>query len=236
MRAIFRRELQGYFFTPIGYVFMGVFLLLGGIFFGAGNLAERSSNMTYLLRNMSYLWMLLCPVLTMRLFAGERSRGTDQLLLAAPVSLTSIVLGKFFAACTVMIMTVLLTFVYPILIILFGKLYFAETAVAYLGFVLQGGCFIALDILLTVLSHSQVTAAILAFGANLAIWLTDAVAAALHGHFSASVLAFFSLNQRFTPFAAGQFSTANVVYGLLFMGVMLFLSVQLLNIRRNGEE
>lgn len=46
MRAIFRRELQGYFFTPIGYVFMGVFLLLGGIFFGAGNLAERSSNMT----------------------------------------------------------------------------------------------------------------------------------------------------------------------------------------------
>ncbi|MBR6524603.1 MAG: ABC transporter permease subunit [Clostridia bacterium] len=236
MRAIFRRELQGYFFTPIGYVFVGVFLLLGGIFFGAGNLAERSGNMTYLLRNMSYLWMLLCPILTMRLFAGERSRGTDQMLLSSPVSLTSIVLGKFFAACTVMMITVVLTFTYPVLVILFGKLYFAETAATYLGFILQGGCFIALDILLTSLAHSQVTAAILAFGVNLAVWLSDAVATALHGHVAASVLSFFSLNQRFTPFAMGQISYANLLYSLLFMSAMLFLCVRILNRQRTQEE
>ena len=80
MRAIYARELQGYFFTPIGYVFIGIFLLLSSVFFGVGNLTERSGNILILLRNMSYLWMLLCPVLTMKLVAGERQSHTDQLL------------------------------------------------------------------------------------------------------------------------------------------------------------
>ena len=97
MRAIYLRELQGYFFTPVGYVFMGVFLMLGSVFFGAANLAARSGDMMTLLRNMSYLSMLLSPVLTMRLMAGEKGRHTDQLLFSSPCPLHSIVSGKFFA-------------------------------------------------------------------------------------------------------------------------------------------
>lgn len=235
MKAIFRRELEGYFYTPVGYVFMGVFLMLGSVMFGAGNLAERSGNMTYLLRNMSYLWMLLCPVLTMRLLAGERTRGTDALLFSSPTPLFSQVLGKFFSALLVMLLTVLLTLIYPLLVVCFGKLYLQETLVAYLGFVIQGACFIALDMMVTSLAKSQVTAAILAFGVNLLIWLSDAVSAALRGHIAADVLRFFSLNQRFTPFAAGQLSFANLLYGFLFIAVMLYLCVRMLDARRYGE-
>ena len=235
MRAIFKRELEGYFYTPVGYVFMGVFLTLGGVFFGAGNLAERSGNMTYLLRNMSYLWMLLCPVLTMRLFAGERTKKTDVLLFASPVSYASVVMGKFLSAASVMLLTVMLTLVYPLLVAVYGTLYVPETLVAYLGFILQGGCFIALDMWVTSLSRNQVTAAIWAFGVNLLMWLVDAVCAAIQGHFMAKVLSFISLNQRFTPFCTGQLSFANVLFALVFMGVMLFFTVRMLSAgRRKG--
>lgn len=235
MRAIYLRELQGYFYTPVGYVFMGVFLMLGSVFFGAANLAARSGDMMTLLRNMSYLWMLLSPVLTMRLMAGEKGRHTDQLLFSSPCPLHSIVSGKFFAACTVMLMTIVLTFVYPVLVAIFGKLYLGETIVAYIGFILQGGCFIAMDMLVSAFCRSQVTAAIAAFGANLFIWLMDAITAAMHGTWIAEVLSFVSLNQRFTPFTNGQLSFANMLYGMLFMFAMLFLCVRTLDARRWNE-
>ena len=79
MRAIFKRELQGYFYTAAAYVYMGVFLTLGCVFFAINNLAARSSDLNNLLWMMSYLWMLLTPILTMRSFAGERKARTAHL-------------------------------------------------------------------------------------------------------------------------------------------------------------
>ena len=136
-----QRLLQGYFLTSIGYVFMGVFLFLSSLFFTVGNLTERSSNILFLLRNMSYLWMLLCPILTMRLIAGERQQKTEPLLRSSPCSLTAIVVGKYLAACTLLLMTVVLSFIYPLIVALAGRLYLAETLVGYLGFVMMGFCF-----------------------------------------------------------------------------------------------
>ena len=109
MRAIWKRELQAYFLTPTGYVFMGVFLLLSSVMFYLQIMQARSSDLPTFVGQMSYLWMLLSPVLTMRLLAEERQRRTDQLLLTSPVSLSGMVLGKYAAAYTVMAATVVLT-------------------------------------------------------------------------------------------------------------------------------
>ena len=79
MRAIWKRELQAYFYTPVGYVFMGVFLLLSSAMFYATIMQKRSCDLPTFIGMMSYLWMLLCPVLTMRLLAEERQKRTDQL-------------------------------------------------------------------------------------------------------------------------------------------------------------
>ena len=98
MGAIYRREMQSYFYTPAAYVFMGVFLALSSIFFGVTNLASRSGNLLELMNQLSYLWMLLSPILTMRLIAGEKRQHTDQMLFSSPCSLSGLVLGKFFAA------------------------------------------------------------------------------------------------------------------------------------------
>ena len=235
MRAIYHRELQSYFYTPAAYVFMGVFLILGSIFFGIGNLAARSTNMLSLLSQLSYLWMLLSPVLTMRLIAGERRQRTDQLLYSSPCSLTALVLGKYFAACTVLLATVAVTWIYALIVAVYGTLYVGETLVGYLGLVLQGCAFLALDLFVSCFARSQMTAAIAGVGANLLVWLSDVVAAAVSVEAVGEALRFISLYQRFEPFARGQLSFSNVLYNLLFIFVMLFLSVRVLDARRWSE-
>ncbi|MFR3797922.1 MAG: ABC transporter permease [Christensenellales bacterium] len=135
MRAIWKRELQAYFLTPTGYVFMGVFLLLSSVMFYLQIMQARSSDLPTFVGQMSYLWMLLSPVLTMRLLAEERQRRTDQLLLTSPVSLSGMVLGKYAAAYTVMAATVVLTLGFVAVVAVYGRVYPAEMAVAYLGFI-----------------------------------------------------------------------------------------------------
>ena len=154
MRAIWKRELQAYFLTPTGYVFMGVFLLLSSVMFYLQIMQARSSDLPTFVGQMSYLWMLLSPVLTMRLLAEERQRRTDQLLLTSPVSLSGMVLGKYAAAYTVMAATVVLTLGFVAVVAVYGRVYPAEMAVAYLGFILQGGAFLALDLFISLRKKS----------------------------------------------------------------------------------
>ena len=235
MGAIYRREMQSYFYTPAAYVFLGVFLALSSVFFGITNLASRSGNLLALLAQLSYLWMLLSPILTMRLMAGEKRQHTDQLLFSSPCSLTGLVLGKFFAACTVLVVAVAATGMYALIVAMYGKLYLGETAVGYLGLLLQGCAFLALDLFVSCFARSQMTAAVAGVGVNLLVWLSDVLADAVTVRWISDSLNFISLYQRFAPFARGQLSLSNVLYNLLFMGVMLFLSVRVLDARRWSE-
>lgn len=235
MRAIFRKEMQSYFYTPAAYVFMGVFLMLGGVFFGVSNLASRSGNLLTLFSQLSYLWLLLSPILTMRLLAGEKRQHTDQMLYSSPCSLSGMVLGKYFAACAVLLLTIGCTGIYALLVAIYGTLYLGETLVGYLGLTLQGCAFIALDLFVSCFARSQMTAAIAGIGANLMIWLADVVAAAVSVTAVSTTLDFISLYQRFVPFVRGQLSLSNVLYYLLFIFIMLFLSVRVLDARRWSE-
>lgn len=231
MLAIYRRELKSFFYTPAAYVFIGVFLMLGSVFFIIGNLAGRSSNLLLLLSNMSYLWMLLSPILTMKLLTINQT-GTDRLLYSSPISLTAIVTGKFFAACTVMLCAVVLSFVYPILVAIYGHLYMAETLTGYVGFILQGCAFIALDMLVSCFCQSPVTASIASFGMNLLLWLGGIFAEALETKVVSDVFAFIDLYNRVEPFLQGRLNFASLIYDLSFISIMLFLCVRVLDARR----
>lgn len=232
MLAIWKRELQSYFYTPVGYVFMGVFLALSGTFFYMLMLGSRSSDVLTFLGQLSYLWMLLSPVLTMRLMAEEKQKRTDQLLLTSPVSLPGIVLGKYLAAFTVMIFTVLLTLIYVLIIAMYGAVYPSELLVGYLGFILQGGAFLALDLFISGCASSQVTAAVTAFGVNLALWLLDLLAGSMTQSWVRDVLYFFSLYDRYNPFLMGQLSFASIGYDLSFIAAFLALTIHRLDSRR----
>lgn len=235
MIAIWKRELQSYFSTPVGYVFMGVFLALAGMMFYLQNISALNSNVLYLLSQTTFLWMLLSPVLTMRLLAEERHQKTDQLLLTSPVSLWGVVAGKYFAAAAVLFATVFLTLCYVMVIAVYGKVYLGELMVGYMGFILQGCSFLALDLYISGCARSQVTAAVAAFGINLALWVLDLLSTAVTLPVVSPVLHFLSLYDRYEPFLLGQLSYASILYFVSFCAVFLFLTVRMLDARRWRE-
>ena len=225
MKAIWKREMQGYFYTATGYVYLGVFLTVSSVLFYLEILNQRSGDLPTFIGEMSYLWMLLSPILTMRLLAEEKQKKTDQLLLTSPVSLPRIVLGKYLAAVTVLLTATALTLFYALIVAIYGRVYPAELAVNYLGFILQGCAFAALDLFLSGCAATPVTAAVLAFGANFLLWIMDLLENAIQTPWISSVLRFCSLYARNEPFLMGQLSFAGILFDLSVIALFLTLTV-----------
>ena len=232
MISVWKRELQSYFYTPVGYLFMGVFLALSSVMFYLQILAQRSSDLLTFIGQISYLWMLLTPVLTMRLLAEERQKRTDQLLLTSPVSLTGVVLGKYLAAVTVMLATVLLLLVYVLIVAVYGQVYPGEVMVGLTGFILQGCAFIALDLFISGCMATPVSAAVMAFGVNFVLWILDMVESSVSAGWLSDVMNFFSLYARNEPFLMGQLSFASIGFDVSFALACLVLTIHTLDSRR----
>jgi ABC-2 type transport system permease protein len=173
--AIMTRELRTYFQTPIGYIFMGLFLLVSGFFFTFGNLMSGSSYFTSFLQSILFLYLFAVPLLTMRLISEERRQRTDQLLLTSPITVTDIVLGKFFAAFIVYLLTLVVTALYAIVVGIFGDLAVWQTVGGYIGFALLGASFISVGVLVSAVSENQVSSAFFTFFALLLIWFLNLV-------------------------------------------------------------
>ena len=235
MKAIWKREMRGYFCTPVGYVFLGVFLTVSSVLFYLSILEPRSGDLPSLIASISYLWMLLSPILTMRLLAEERQKKTDQLLLTSPVSLPGIVIGKYLAAVTVLLIASVLTMLYAGIVALYGTVFPAELAVNYLGFFLLGCAFAAMDLFMSSCASNPVTAAVAAFGANLLLWILDLLELAVQAEWIGDILEFLSLYHRNESFLMGQLSFANMFFDLAFIAVFLALTVYRMDRRRNGS-
>ena len=232
MNTIRKREMQGYFYTPVGYVFIGVFLAVSSVLFYLEILKPRSGDLPTFIHDMSYLWMLLSPILTMRLLAEEKQKKTDQLLLTSPISLPGIVAGKYLAAVTVLLMTAGLTLLFVLVVALYGRVYPAELAANYLGFILQGCAFAAMDLFLSGCAGTPVTAAVLAFGANFLMWILDLLENAVQAEWISETLRFLSLYRRNEPFVLGQLSFSALLYDLSFIAAFLAMTVYRLDSRR----
>ena len=98
MSAIIKRELSSYFNSAIGYIVLAVFYFFSGLFFYMYCLLSNTTSMSYVFLSMLMIVMLVIPIITMKSFSEERKQKTDQALLTAPISLTEMVLGKFFGA------------------------------------------------------------------------------------------------------------------------------------------
>ena len=235
MKTVWKRELQGYFFTTTGYVFLGVFLAVSSLLFYLLILSPHSAELPTFIGYLGYVWMLLCPVLTMRLLAEERQKKTDQLLLTSPVSLPGIVIGKYLAAVTMLLAAAGLSLFYVLIVVLYGKVYPAELAVNYLGFVLQGCAFVALDLYLSGCAGTPATAAALAFGANFTLWTLDLLETKVQVAWIAETLRFCSLYRRNETFQMGQLSFAAILFDLSVVVIFLALTVYRLDRRRVGR-
>lgn len=163
MTAVYKKELKSYLTSMIGYLFIFFVLVITGIYFSAYQLTAAYPKFEYTLSALTFVFLIGVPILTMRVLAEERKQKTDQLLLTAPVSVGSIVLGKYFALVTIYAIPVGIMCTYPLLISNFGEVSMGEAYTGILGFFLLGCANLAIGVFLSSLTESQVIAAVLTF-------------------------------------------------------------------------
>ena len=162
--AIFRRELRGYFATPVAYVFIVIFLVMTGIFtFYVGSFFERGqADLRAFFTFHPWLYLFLLPAIGMRLWAEERRSGTIELLLSLPISLTEVILGKFLAAWAFTAIALFLTFPMWVTVAYLGDPDHGVIAAGYLGSLMMAGGYLAISSCFSAVTKNQVIAFVVA--------------------------------------------------------------------------
>lgn len=179
MLAIYKRELKSYFHSMTGCVFIAFLVMFTGIYFMAYNLNAGYPYFSYTLSGSLIVFLVGIPLLTMRSFSEERKTKTDQLLLTAPVSLTKVVLGKYFAMVTVLAVPNVIFCLFPLLIKLQGTAYLLVDYSSIAVFFLLGCVYLAIGMFMSSLTESQIIAFISTFGTLLLLYLWDGILAFL---------------------------------------------------------
>ncbi|MBH1940321.1 ABC transporter permease [Mobilitalea sibirica] len=176
MLAIYKKELRSYFTSMLGYVFIAFFLIIIGINFFYENLVNGYANFEYTITNVTFIFVLLVPILTMRLMAEENKQKTDQLLLTSPLSAGAIVVGKFLAVFTIFFLVVAVTLTYPLILKQFGNVPMPGAYASLLGFSMLGGAYLAIGLFISSLTESQMVAAVITFFTFLFTAFMDGIA------------------------------------------------------------
>ena len=163
MTAILRHELSSYFTNVTGYVFGAFLLLFAGIYTMVINLQSASPYFEYVLMNMDFIFLIIVPILTMRVIAEERRQKTDQLLYSLPLTMTQVALGKYLAMLVIFLIPVAVIGVYPLVLTAFGAVYLPAAYGALTGFFFLGASLIAIGMFISSLTESQAVAAGLCF-------------------------------------------------------------------------
>ena len=163
MRAVFRHELSSYFTNVSGYVFGAFLLLFAGIYTMVYNLQAAVTNFEYVLSAMAFVFLIIVPILTMRVLAEERRQKTDQLLYSLPLSMGKVVLGKYAAMLVMFLIPTAIISLYPIVLTAYGNVYLPAAFSAIIAFFFLGAALIAIGMFISSITESQAVAAGLCF-------------------------------------------------------------------------
>ena len=163
MIAIFKHELSSHFKGMSGYVFGAFLLLFTGIYTLVYNLNYYSVSFEPVLGGISFIFMIIVPILTMRVLAEERRQKTDQLLYSLPITMTEVILGKYLAMLVVFLLPMAIISFYPLVLSSFGPMNLKMAYCAIVGFFLLGAALIAMGTLVSAMTESQSTSAGMCF-------------------------------------------------------------------------
>ena len=232
MFAIFKRELKAYLTSPLGYVFLAIFYAFSGLFFYIFSLSVGSTDISSVFLMMFIVLMVFVPLLTMRLLSEDKKQKTDQLILTAPVSLLSIVMGKFLAAYAIFAIGVAVMPVYGFVMSTFATVSWLPIWGNTVGLLLLGGIFVSIGLFISSLTENQMIAAIGGFFINLMILLMNTLKSALPNGFLQDVLSSISVYSRYSEITSGIFSLSSLIFFVSVIFIFLFLTVRVLEKRR----
>ena len=235
MLAIFKRELRSYFVGVLGYVFLVIYLTVAGLLFSYTTMFAMSSDVTSFFTLMLVFSAIVLPLLTMKSFSEERKTKTEQLVLTAPVSLPSMVVGKFFASYTVFGAATVLSSLYFLFLIPYTQLKFAILFGNLIALLLVGMVFISIGLFVSALTENQLSAAIGTIAIILAFLGIGLINSLIPTSYAIRyVFDALSIFTRFQSFVNGYFEFASVIYYLSVSAIFLWLTVRVYDRRRFG--
>ncbi|MCH5353441.1 MAG: ABC transporter [Acutalibacter sp.] len=232
MSAIFKRELRSYFNAPVGYVCIAVLAALYGLFYYQVMVLGSSSYISQVYNTMFSFSMMVIPIITMRSMTDDQKNKTDQVLLTAPVGVTSIVMGKFLSCFFVFFIASSLGLLPAVAMSFFSSPAWGEIIGNYLGTLLYGGAMISIGVFISSLTVSQIIAAIGTFVVAVLLMFIDSLATAVSNQVIIALVGWISFNTRYTTFTQGIFSVSSTVFFLSVMAVFVFLTARRLESRR----
>ena len=197
MIAVYRREVGSYFKGVLGYLLGAFLLVFAGIYCMVYNLSGYYSNFEYVLSAIGFIYLIAVPIISMRSVAEEKKQKTDQLLYSLPISLGSVVMGKYLAMLTVLALPTGIMALYPLILSQFGAVAYGTAYGALLAFFLMGGCLLSIGLFISSITDSQVAAAVITlltmmllyFMSSLASWVSTDGAASLNALMLLAVVA-----------------------------------------------
>ncbi len=238
--TIAKRELAGYFATPVAYVFILIFLLLASAFtFYLGGFYERGqADLAPFFNFHPWLYLFLIPAISMRLWAEERKSGSVELLLTQPITLWQAVLGKFLAAWAFTALALTLTFPIWITVNYLGSPDNGVILAAYIGSLLMAGGFLAIGSCMSALTRNQVVAFILGVVVCFAFLLAGfpLVLDAFHAwapQVLIDAIASLSFLTHFEAISKGVLDVRDLLYFALTMAFFLIATAIILDVRKS---
>ena len=241
IKTIMKRELGGYFTSPIAYVFLVIFLLLAGFFtFTVGNFFERGeASLVSFFTWHPWLYLFLVPAVGMRLWSEERRLGTMELLLTMPLTTWQAIVGKFLASWLFLALALALTFPVVLTVNYLGDPDNGLIVTAYVGSLLLAGTYLAISCMTSAMTRNQVISFIVAVMICLFLilagytpvtdlmtrWANPAVV---------SVIAGFSVMTHFEGFQRGVLDTRDIIFFASVIGFALFTTGVIIRSQRAG--
>ena len=239
IRIIFKRELQGYFATPVAYVFIVIFLVLSGaLTFNMGNFYERGqADLVPFFNFHPWLYLFLVPAISMRLWAEERKSGNIELLLTLPITMIQAVIGKFLAAWLFTGIALILTFPLWITVNYLGDPDNGVILAAYIGSLLMAGGFLAIGACISATTKNQVIAFIISVVICFAFLLSGfpIVLDFFRGwapQYVVDAIASLSFLTHYTSISKGVIDLRDVIYFATLIGCWLYANAVVIEIKK----
>ncbi|MDX2468969.1 MAG: ABC transporter permease subunit [SAR324 cluster bacterium] len=241
MKALIKRELAAYFYSPVAYVFIVIFLFstVGSTFFlGQFFMTNHASLETFFVFH-PWLYLFLIPAIGMGLWAEERAQGTIEILFTLPVSLIEIVLAKFLAGWFFIGVALLLTFPMPLTIAYLGDPDWGVLLLGYLGSFLMAGSYLSITLVTSALTRNQVISFILSvmvcFTLVLLGWgvFTELITP-IFGVALTDVISSFSFSTHFQGMTRGIIDFRDIIFFLSITVGGLYINAMILEAKKGA--
>ena len=239
MAAIYKRELKSFFYSFIGWLYVAVMIAVMGIYFILCNLLIGYPTISYVLQSVVFLIVFTIPILAMRSLSEERKYKTDQLILTAPLTVSKIVLGKYFALVTVYAIPLIIIGITPLILMLSGDFQIGLSYTSLLGFFLYGCLGLAIGLFVSSLTESVVISAVLTLVTMFAGYIMSGLCSVISSSatttfagYVVKILNCFDMVGRFDVLSSGYFEVEAVVYYVTVTAFVLFCTAQSIHKRR----